>query len=587
MATYSIRNIRLLDAIHEIENGEIQLPDFQRPYVWREAGQKSLLDSLQKGYPVGALLLLETEGSDGASGPFGAKLVEKVASKPADEMKTLKWLVLDGQQRLTTTFQAFSLTSETPKWFFLKLRDLYKAVRENKPVDMATFLVKKAKPLMPEAMLYSHDLLPLPFISRGRQPLRENLHSYYTNLLAASDEADYANFISLELENYLEQIFAYEFPCVVLPASLDLEAVANVFTTLNTRGVSLGAFDLCVSALFPQGVRLRDKWDEIKDRSSLKLLDKDGTAMLQTVALMAGESVKKSKLVSNISEFHINAHWDRAANGFDEAHTKLQLAGALSTKSLPYDTMGPALVAALLNMNPARSPHEIAALQDKVTRWVMQTAFTKRYTEGSDNKKEEDYKEALVWFNGGAVPSFLEPFTYHENSSFKMETKGARYSAFIAILNTMKPNDFIKSMESLNEKVAELHHIFPKAWLKENGFEPKSADVMLNITFLTPESNNFISDDAPSVYLSRLIRKWMEDNPALSEAAALHKLTELLRLHLISEESINALMADDYEGFLRSRGKTLIKKLETSNVEVAFVADEPEDDEEDEEDDSE
>ena len=48
-----------LDKLHA---GSIQLPDFQRSWVWGEDNIRSLLASVLNGYPVGALLTLETGG---------------------------------------------------------------------------------------------------------------------------------------------------------------------------------------------------------------------------------------------------------------------------------------------------------------------------------------------------------------------------------------------------------------------------------------------------------------------------------------------------------------------------------------------
>jgi uncharacterized protein with ParB-like and HNH nuclease domain len=41
-----------------IERGELRLPEMQRRYVWRSTRVRDLLDSLYRGYPSGAILLL-------------------------------------------------------------------------------------------------------------------------------------------------------------------------------------------------------------------------------------------------------------------------------------------------------------------------------------------------------------------------------------------------------------------------------------------------------------------------------------------------------------------------------------------------
>ena len=46
--------------VHDIEMGEIGLPDIQRPFVWTSAKVRDLFDSMYKGFPVGYLPALNS-----------------------------------------------------------------------------------------------------------------------------------------------------------------------------------------------------------------------------------------------------------------------------------------------------------------------------------------------------------------------------------------------------------------------------------------------------------------------------------------------------------------------------------------------
>jgi len=48
---------RLLD---EAVEGKLQLPDFQRGWVWDDQGSRSLLASISQSFPVGAIMTLRT-----------------------------------------------------------------------------------------------------------------------------------------------------------------------------------------------------------------------------------------------------------------------------------------------------------------------------------------------------------------------------------------------------------------------------------------------------------------------------------------------------------------------------------------------
>ena len=56
-----VKNFSLQELINKIELGDIQLPEFQRDYVWKQSDQKALLESIFYGYPIGSLLLLELD----------------------------------------------------------------------------------------------------------------------------------------------------------------------------------------------------------------------------------------------------------------------------------------------------------------------------------------------------------------------------------------------------------------------------------------------------------------------------------------------------------------------------------------------
>ena len=87
---------RLLDECHR---GIIQLPDFQRSWVWDEDRIKSLIASISHAFPVGALMSLDT------GGPVNFK-PRPVEGAPAEARQTApQSLLLDGQQRMTSLYQ--------------------------------------------------------------------------------------------------------------------------------------------------------------------------------------------------------------------------------------------------------------------------------------------------------------------------------------------------------------------------------------------------------------------------------------------------------------------------------------------------
>ena len=51
---------KIADLLSDVKNGCISLPDFQRPFVWKDNKVRELFDSLLKGYPIGYIMLWES-----------------------------------------------------------------------------------------------------------------------------------------------------------------------------------------------------------------------------------------------------------------------------------------------------------------------------------------------------------------------------------------------------------------------------------------------------------------------------------------------------------------------------------------------
>ena len=49
----------ILDLMKDIDKGNIQLPDFQRGWVWDDSRIRGLIASITQNFPVGAALFLE------------------------------------------------------------------------------------------------------------------------------------------------------------------------------------------------------------------------------------------------------------------------------------------------------------------------------------------------------------------------------------------------------------------------------------------------------------------------------------------------------------------------------------------------
>src|SRR5438067_4733867 len=117
MSLFEDTNPRALkDLLTEIHNRTAVLPDFQRDFVWEPGATQELIVSIANNYPAGSILRVRD-----AKRVFAAREFEG-APVLADTKHT--FLVLDGQQRLTSLFQAFYGVGEHRYYLDLnKLRD--------------------------------------------------------------------------------------------------------------------------------------------------------------------------------------------------------------------------------------------------------------------------------------------------------------------------------------------------------------------------------------------------------------------------------------------------------------------------------
>ena len=127
MSTFKANAFLLKNLLDDIEKGDIQLPDFQRGWVWDDVRIKDLLVSISRGFPIGAVMTLDAGGDV----QFVSKVIEGVVE---DGKGDPAQYLLDGQQRLTSLYQALRhrgvvATRDRPRsqkpierWYYIDIR---------------------------------------------------------------------------------------------------------------------------------------------------------------------------------------------------------------------------------------------------------------------------------------------------------------------------------------------------------------------------------------------------------------------------------------------------------------------------------
>ncbi len=571
--------------LEQVDEGSLQLPEFQRDYVWTEEAVVGLLASIAKGYPVGALLLLERGGEV----DFQPRPIEGV-EVPKRTQPDL--LLLDGQQRMTSLYQV--LWTERPA--YLKntknqkverhlFVDIRKAVGAAVPFEDAVEIMpgdkRRMKPFGREIDLdlstpelqYAANMFPLDRVFdedewlwgwrdfwRGRDVDTYDLERQFKQVI-------------------LKRIQKYEMPIIRLTKENGREAVCTIFEKVNVGGVKLDAFELVTAIYAGDEFDLRRDWSGTPDQhgrlgrirkstpehgvhSDLKSLEfLQACTVLHTREVRAAAAAAgkegldlpqvscKRETVLTLPLASFLKHADAVEQGFVEAGGFLNEQKILWGRDVPYPPQVVALAALFASLGPAAKN---ALYREKLARWFWSVVLGEYYGSATESKIARDVPQLIDWLQGGPEPRTLEEALFQVSRLHSLRSRGsAAYKGFHALLMRSGCRDFIsgKAVELMTvySNPLDIHHIFPKAWCEARSIPPRVYNSIINKTALSAESNRAIGGNAPSIYLTRI-----EKRTGLSS----EQLDDILRTHLIEPAHLRA---DDFEAFFADREQKLAR----------------------------
>ena len=531
--------LKLLYLLEQVKNRDLALPDFQRSFVWDAAATRELLVSVIRGFPAGHLLFLK-----GGSNVFVPRAVEEAPSLNGHQPAGL---ILDGQQRLTSLYQA--LHGVGSHRFYVNIA----ALMTGAEIDDAVVAYSRARAREFESRATQAKLLLFPFSA---------IHEYLEwrdEVLDARREDDEDS--RKRLRGYLatidkaivQPIKDYQFPATSLSAKTPTEAVCTIFETLNRTGIKLSVFELITARAFAAGMSLRDRWQEtLAAHPILEEFGIDPYYILQTVALRLGKKPQRGFVVSMRVD-DIAGQWDDAARGMAGALSMLRdECGVLTAKWLPYATMLMPLATSWRSVEKKAGP-QIGQARLKLQRWFWCTAFEGEYDSAANSKAEADAPALERWIDDGDLPPVVRNFNFPKERWLAVTSRQrALYASTIALLNVHRPLDF-HQVVPLTRNIIETtavddHHVFPAGYLRDEGVTGY-VDTVLNHTLIDKQPNIRISKKAPSVYLNE-----MRDELG-------SKIDDILESHSLPADPAGPLLTNDYDNFLEWRMNRLSEQL--------------------------
>ena len=590
MTTFDSTKILLSQLLADIKTGKVQLPDFQRGWVWDDDHVKDLLVSIARSFPVGAVMLLETGGEV----RFQTRPVEGV-EKLIDASVEPQKLILDGQQRLTTLTQAIGLTTpvqtRTSKgkpiqrhYYF----DIRKAVESEDYIEDAIVAVDENKQIKSN---FGRDIdLDLSTVEKECQQMMFpcdqifNSNAWQIELskyIAKNIENQSDIFVFMEFLNKIIQPFStYQLPVIELKKESSKEAVCLVFEKVNTGGVQLSVFELITASYAAEGYNLRDDWlgSNIRNVESRQsritshplLKGTDATEVLQAVTIlhtydMRQEDIKAGKTGKQVRPVSAKrtdmlklplSSWqeyaDEVEQGFKQAAQFLRKEYFYARSELPYGTQVVPLAAVMTRLgNRWLEPR----IYEKLARWYWSGVLGELYGGAVETRIANDFEELLQWFNDDSkVPRTVSDAFFQPERLYSLRSRlSAAYKAINILILREGAKDWfwnstIQELDAQQELALDIHHIFPRKWCDDRGLDSKVYDSILNKTSISYKANRKIGGDAPSVYLQKIQN---EKQVGLSD----EQMDDLLASHSLSP---SFLRKDDFEMFIQDRRQQLI-----------------------------
>ena len=585
MTTFDSTKLQLPKILTDIVAGKIQLPDFQRGWVWDDSHIQSLLVSIGRSFPVGAVMLLETGGEV----RFQVRPIENVTLRsPFPEAGQL---ILDGQQRLTTLTQVLALNepvkTRTSKGKAIKrhyyfhiptalegperLEDALLAVDESRQVK-SNFGRKVDLDLSSRELECQKLYFPCNQILNWSEWLQD---------LNRFNGQELGQFLSFQRQ-VLDVFSSYEVPIIELKKETSKEAVCLVFEKVNTGGVQLSVFELITASYAADGYNLRDDWYGSKLRSVESRRDRlaeepllsqvESTDFLQAITLLHTLEKRRADLVSGkqgkqvtpvsakrsaVLELPLSAYkqWaNKMESGFRLAAQFLKKQSFYAVRELPYRTQIVPLAAVMAELQERWLEPRI---YDKLAQWFWCGILGELYGGAVETRIANDLEELLLWIKDDSrIPRTVGDASFQPERLDRLTTRlSAAYKGINVLVLRERARDFFwkGTVKELDEQgiSLDIHHIFPRAWCEGKGVPKQRYDTIVNKTPISYKANRMIGGSAPSAYLHKLQN---HSQVQLDDGG----MDDILKSHCIPPEQLRA---DDFDGFYNQRKQALLKLI--------------------------
>jgi len=526
---YSTQTSTVQQLVSQVDQGSLALPDIQRPFVWPNKKVRDLLDSMFRGFPFGFILTwrspIEVRTKQIGTG-------EKGVSVPHS-------LVIDGQQRLTSLFAVMVGKSVLDKDF--KKREIQIAFHPIRGAfEVSDAAIKKSPEWIPNVTeVFTNSMGALSVVQEYLKSL-ESAREIGPEHRAAAER------------NIQRLVNLQNTPLGILEIAQDAdeEQVAEIFVRINSKGQNLRQADFILTLLavfWEEGrVQLEDFAKSCKvpsentDASPFnRLLQPGPDDMIRVVVavshrrarlsaayqVLRGKDAKTGRITTEARDENLRllekAQTEALSPGHWHEFLKTLEAAGYRRDWLIQSNNAALMSYSLFLIGRINYGVSVQELRRTIGRWFAFVSVTGRYSGSPESIMEEDLAR-LRGITDGDGQSFIQAFESAIESEFtedfwnftlpaRLESSNIRtMTSFMAaqcklgakaLYSELSVADLLNPERQSTRKDLEVHHLFPKAWLKANGVtNQREYNHIANQTLVEWSINSEISDKNPAEY---------------------------------------------------------------------------------------
>lgn len=568
---------------HNIQQGMIKLPRFQRFEAWDRGRITSFLNTIINNLPVGVTLALEVAGQEKFESRY-------IASSAPQTPGTVTQHLLDGQQRLTAFWRAMYNNYEWETFFvYLPQFDLSETNSASEiEVRCIPRWVNKHQLRMPRwaeepAQCFKRGLMPVSLLRPGDISTEIDLWlNDATKPLEPADSdpdalAKYKAYtstrekIKAEITTLRERVTHFNLPYLSLPAETSKDVALQVFINMNTNSKPLSLYDIIVAevesvaerSLHALEASLNEKCPKARRYGNVSDLILSTSALLQ-------EELPNARGMIQMDKKQLLGNWPKLERGLERMASFLESQGVFDEARLPTNAVL-AVIAASYELIPDDGDY-LAKAEKLLRKYLWSAFFTDRYENTAASRAFADFKaiKALLK-NPGFTDSEVTTVPVLNRAHHPLadvdslmaagwpKAAGIEARAILAVTNYLGGIDFADHKTATYESIQnrEYHHVFPDALLSEADIPSYLA---MNCALITWKTNRIIGRKDPLDYLKERVQ-WADEN-SVRERLKSHLISfDLLsKAHYASLEgaALKQRLTIDFTNFLRDRAKLVV-----------------------------